>query len=316
MADFIWGGATPATASSTSLTDQASLPAWYQEYLRGSINKASQIAATPYQQNPNQRIAGLTPDQQQGFDVTRQSVGTWQPSMTSAQGLATQGGTYDPNTFQQNFMNPYTSQVMDDITRRSNQNFTEKIMPQVMDTFTGGGQFGSSRMMDFMNRAIRDQQDTMTGQLATMGQNAWDSGQKAYSDWGTKGIQAGSTLGTLAGAQQAASLKDAAALDTIGREQQQQQQSNLDLANQDFQNQLNYDKDQANFLSNIIRGVPVQQMSSPTIQSQVQPIQGGSPLAALAGGIGTAVTSTQPQVVQPAQPKAKGGLVTIKRGKK
>lgn len=309
MADFLWGGSAPANATQVGLTDQASLPVWYQEYLRGNINKASGIAATPYTQYTAPRIASFNADQNAGFQGVRDTVGNWQPNMTAAGNSVQRGSEYDKNYFNDNFMNPYTSGVMDDITRRSNQNLTQNILPGVMNTFTGGGQFGSARNMDMANRAIRDQQDTMTGQLFTAGQSAWDSGQKAYSDWGTKAIQGGSALGNLAGQQQAAGLKDAAALDTIGRTQQQQTQANLDLAHQDFVDARDWDKNQSQFLASTIQGYQNVPSSQGGVNTSFQNISGQSPLAALAGGAATAVAAAQPTVQ-----RAKGGLVKAKCG--
>lgn len=314
MADFIWGGTAPANASQSSLTDQASLPVWYQEYLRGSINKASGLAATPYTQYTSPRVAGFNADQNLGFDTVRGGVGDWQPTMNNAASNLTRGGTYDKQYFADNFMNPYMDDVYADIARRSNQNLTEKILPGVNNTFTGGGQFGSSRAMDFTNRAIRDQQDTMTGQLATAGQAAWDSGQRVYSDWGNKAYQTGTAMGNLAGQQQAAMLKDAAALDTIGRTQQQQTQSNLDVAYQDFQNQQNWNKDQSAWLASIIQGYGAPPSQQANLAASFQPIQGQSPLASLAGGVLQGVAATQPQT-KPVGVKC-GGLMTMKRGRK
>ena len=310
--DFIWGGSSPANASQTTLTDQASLPVWYQEYLRGSINKASGLAATPYTQYQSPRVAGFNADQTAGFGATRGTVGAWQPEMNQAASSLTQGGTYNKDYFNDNFMNPYMGNVYDDIARRSNQNLTEKILPGVNNTFTGGGQFGSQRNMDFTNRAVRDQQDTMTGQMATAGQAAWDSGQRTYADWGNKAIQSGSAMGNLAGQQQALGLKDAAALDTIGRTQQQQTQANYDVAHQDFQNQQNWEKDQSAWLASIIRGYNAPPTQQASISSSFQPIQGQSPLASLGGGILSGVAATQPQTA--IKPKC-GGLVTMRRGK-
>jgi hypothetical protein len=196
------------------------------------------------------------------------------------------------------------------MARRSNQNLNEKILPGVNNTFTGGGQFGSSRGMDFTNRAIRDQQDTLAGQLATTGQAAWDSSQKNYGDWANRGIQGGTQLGALAGQQQAAGYKDAAALDAIGRSQQAQTQTNLDVAHQDFMDQQNWNKDQSAWLAGIIRGYAPPPTAQGQIQSSPQVVAGGSPLASLAGGITSGVAASQPQV------RAKcGGLITMKRGK-
>lgn len=307
MADFI-GNA----GSTTAVTEQATLPAWYQEYLRGSINKANAAIPAQYTKYQGPRIAGpdvnptqMTADITQGQDLTRQNVGQWTPGINTASSMTQTGGTYDPNTFASQFMNPYMNDVYADIARRSNQNLTQNILPGVNSTFTGGGQFGSSRNMDFINRAIQNQQDTMTGQMATAGQNAWDSSQKAYSDWGTKGIQAGQALGTLSQTGQAIGYKDAAAMDTIGRSQEQQQQANYDQAYKDFLEQQNWGKDQATWLAGIVRGLP----QAPAGQDAVgQNISGGSPLAALAGGIGQTAVASQPTVQ-----RRKGGLITLAR---
>jgi len=274
--------------------------------LRGNINKASSIAGTPYQQYTAPRVAGFNADQTKSFADTRANVGIWKPGMNEAASSISQGSEYDKQYFQDNFMNPYTSAVMDDITRRSNQNLTQNILPGVMNTFTSGGQFGSARNMDMVNRAVRDQQDTMTGQLATAGQTAWDSGQKTYSDWGTKNIQGGTAIANVAQQQQAAGLRDAAALDTIGRTQQQQTQSNLDTAYGDFVEQRDWDKNQSQFLAGTIQGYQSVPTSQGGLSTSYQNITGQSPLAALAGGATTATAAVQQ--------KAKGGLVKAKCG--
>lgn len=307
--DFLWGTGNAPAGAAGGVTDQTGLPAWYQEYLRGSINKSSSLAGAPYTQYSAPRVAGFNADTTNSFANTRANTGSWRPGMDTASSLTQAGSTYNPNTFQQNFINPYTSGVMDDITRRSNNNFNEKVMPGVMDTFTGGGQFGSARNGRIMDQATRDQQDTLTGQLATAGQNAWDSGQRAYSDWGTKSLQGGTQTGNIASAIQTAGLKDAGALDTIGRSQQQQTQSNLDTAYSDFQNQQNYGKDQAGWLAGIIRGYNPPPSTQTQIPTGTSLVQGQSPLVALTGGLGAAIAGTQPQV----QNRKSGGLITLKK---
>jgi len=320
MADFLWGTGSAPAGANASTTDQTGLPAWFQDYLRGSINKASSIASTPYQAYVDAqgttipRVAGLDQNSVTAQNNTIANQGNWQPAMSTAISNTTQGGNYDPNTLQQDFMNPYTSSVLDDLTRRSNNNFQEKVMPQVMGAFTGGGQFGSARNGRLMDQAVRDQQDTLTGQMATAGQSAWDSAQKAYSDWGNKQITSGAQLGNLATQEQNAGLKDASALDTIGRQNQQLSQQNLDIAYSDFQNQQNYSKDQASWLAGIIQGYNPPPSAQTNVQNGVSSVQSQSPLSALAGGIGTAVAGTQTQT--PVAGKKRGGLITLKKGRK
>jgi hypothetical protein len=53
-------------------------------------------------------------------------------------------------------------------------------------------------------------------------------------------------------------MQQAQALQQQGAVQQEQQQRELDLAYQDFLNQRDFDKQQINFMSSILRGIPVQ----------------------------------------------------------
>lgn len=95
------------------------------------------------------------------------------------------------NQQQQNqFMNPYVTNVANEQARLSNQNLFESILPQVNSTFTGAGQFGSTRNADFTNRAIRDQQYNLSGQQANTLFNAQNQAATQYKDWTQMGNQA------------------------------------------------------------------------------------------------------------------------------
>jgi len=104
------------------------------------------------------------------------------------QGALGQYGTFNAAN-QQNFMNPYTTNVVNEQARLSNQNLTENVLPGVNSSFTGMGQFGSSRNADFTNRAIRDQQATLTGQQGQTLFNAQNAANQQYKDWTQMGTQ-------------------------------------------------------------------------------------------------------------------------------
>ena len=101
-----------------------------------------------------------------------------------AQYNAGAGGMHD-------FMNPYTQNVVNEQARLSNQNLVENILPGVNSTFTGAGQFGSTRNAEFTNRAIRDQQATLMGQQGQTLMNAQNQANTQYKDWTQMGTQAG-----------------------------------------------------------------------------------------------------------------------------
>lgn len=104
------------------------------------------------------------------------------------QGALGQFGTFNAAN-QQQFMNPYTQNVVNEQARLSNQNLTENVLPGVNSTFTGAGQFGSSRNADFANRAIRDQQYTLAGQQGQTLFNAQNAANQQYADWTKTGTQ-------------------------------------------------------------------------------------------------------------------------------
>lgn len=116
-------------------------------------------------------------------------MGNWY-NQDPTQGALGQYAQFDP-TKQQQFMNPYTQNVVNEQARLSNQNLFENVLPQVNSTFTGAGQFGSTRNADFTNRAIRDQQQTLGGLQASTLMNAQNQANQNYKDWTAQGVQAG-----------------------------------------------------------------------------------------------------------------------------
>jgi len=106
------------------------------------------------------------------------------------EGALGQYAQYDPSKMSE-FMNPYTSNVINANNQQSNQNLTENILPSVNSTFTGNGQFGSTRNADFANRAIRDNQQTLNNTNANVLLNAQNQANSNYKDWTQMGVNAG-----------------------------------------------------------------------------------------------------------------------------
>jgi hypothetical protein len=122
------------------------------------------------------------------------------------------------------------------------------------------------------------QQMGALGQLGQIQGNLANTGTSNY-------INANQQLGTLAGQGQTLGLKDAAALQAVGSEQQALNQRNLDMAYQDFMNQMYYPQQQLGWLSNIIRGFEMPRSTS-TTQTGPAPYYQPSGLATIASGLG------------------------------
>lgn len=205
------------------------------------------------------------------------------------------------------YMDPYVQNVIDRGTTLAMRNYNENIMPGLDSKFIRGGQYGSSAHMREANQAARDITEGVQGQALGALSGAYQlAGQQFGADrsaqqnaaqglgqLGATGAdvtlkQAGQQLNSaqmLAGLgqlRQSLGLKDAAALDAIGGQQQQLAQRNMDLAYSDFQNQRDYPRSTLDWMSGVIRGLP--NMGGTKTSSETGPAQAyqPSPLAQIA----------------------------------
>jgi len=162
----------------------------YQPYFNDISNYQTQIGGI------GNRIGQAT----SGTELGQQTVLGALPLVQQATGMLTRGGVYDPNELQK-YLNPYTQQAANAAVSDINRNLNENLMPQVNSTFTGAGQFGSTRNQEFANRALRDTQEAAGKALAAANYGAYDKANQFYSDWASKGLQAGSQIGNLASQQ-------------------------------------------------------------------------------------------------------------------
>lgn len=254
--------------ATTTTTDTSSqIPAFLQSRLESLLGRAEGVSQQGYTPYGGPRVAATTPDQAAAQALTRTNVGSYQPMVNQAQNLYTQAGTYNPADVEQ-FRNPYTTNVANQIATLGNRNLTENVLPGVNNTFTGAGQFGSRRNYDFTNRAIRDNQEAISQAQGTALFNSENAAQTNYANSQQRAGNAAAGLGSLAGQAQGFQNADVAALNASGAAQQGQTQKNYDTAYQDFLTQQNYPKEQLNFLSGAIRGNP---MPTSTTQTTTQP---------------------------------------------
>lgn len=281
--DFLFGG-QPAPNVTTTADQQ--LPGWYNAYLQALAAKSSQVAGEGYQQYGAPRIAGLTPDQQTAYGNLRSGIGSYAPLLATAGQYATNAGSgFNQNEFNQ-YMNPYIEGVTNQIARLGARNLTENILPNVGDAFIRSGQYGSGRMGEMGDRAIRDTQEAILGEQARALASGFNTALGGYQTGRGQQLEAAQGLGSLATTGQQNLITGSAALEAAGQSQQQQQQRNLDLAYQDFAAQRDYPKQQTEYLSTILRGLPTggtTTTTGPATTSQLAP----SALGQIAGaGLG------------------------------
>lgn len=280
--DFLFNGQTPPAV--TSATNQGgNLPLWYSSYLSTLSNQASQIASQPYQTYDQPRIAPQDQQETQAYNYLGQNANNWQAPLDAAQsGAGSVAGGFNSDQFNQ-YLSPYTSGVVNEIGRLGQQNLDENLLPTLNDQFVGSGQFASDRNRTMDERLVRDTGANISGQQGMALQGAFSNAMQNYGTGQQNVNQASQNLGGLAQAQQAMTTGTAGALNASGATNRQFGQANMDLAYQDFQNQLNYPRQNVAFLSDVLHGQQVPTGQDTTTTAPFNGSMSPSPLATFAG---------------------------------
>tara|TARA_R100000030_G_scaffold34798_2_gene25987 strand:- start:3 stop:881 length:879 start_codon:yes stop_codon:yes gene_type:complete len=207
--------------------------------------------------------AELSEGQQQAISTALGGVGAYQPYLEQAQGaIGDAAALMSPDAYKQ-FMDPYLDDVVqraqDDIGRQGQQQ-----QKQASDAAVRQGAFGGSRAAVLQGQIGRNtlEQQARTGerlrsagfsQASQLAQQA--AGQRLAQAQGIAGLgQLGSALG----------VQDINTLLGIGGLQQQQDQTGLNIEQQNLLAQQQIPFQQLGFLSDIFRGVPALQQTTST----------------------------------------------------
>lgn len=315
MGSLFEGAPQTATSYSTTSTET---PKWMQDAIFNQIQWSTNIANKPYEAYGLPTIAEMSPLQTQAYSNVVANQGSWKPTLNTVQsGLTnltnksalTAATPYltaaaAPSTANISaYMSPYQQNVMDVIAKQGARNLSEILLPQVSDAFIKAGQFGGSRMGEFGSRALRDTQEKILDQQSNLANTGYQNALSASSADLSRLAGLGSTTGGLTSADiastqgaltqladtaklnQGLSTADTAALEAAGQAQQAQQQAQLTEAQRQYIDQLNYPKQQLDWLSTQVRGMAPNVAST---QSQSGGTTGASysasPLSQLASG--------------------------------
>lgn len=260
MADLFQGSALPNV--STTQTQQTTAPDYYNNYL-SNLASQGQTAAQ------NAQYVGPTGLQNQAFSQVAQNVGNYQPYLNQAASLTGQAAQ-GPNVNQ--FMNPYTQDVVNQIGVLGQRNIQENLAPQATAGAVGTGQFGSQRGAQVLGNTLRDAATNITAQQQQALQQGYTQALQAAQNQQQLGLSAGSQLANLAGQQQNLGLQDVNALSTLGAQQQQ-------IA----QNQQLFPLQNLTTESNIMKGLTVPTSVSSQYSGPMPGAYQASPLQQIAG---------------------------------
>ena len=171
----------------------------------------------------------------------------------------------DPRNNLQSFINPYLENVLAQQEASAKRRFDEA---QAGRDFQAREAFGGSRRFvptALAQRDLDERLDRMGAELAvkTRAQALQDAAAqqdrrlKAAETADRLGLAGAEALLGVAPAKQRTRLEQASSLGAVGEAQRLRNQAELDQAYQDFINQRDYERGQLQFLSSILRGVPI-----------------------------------------------------------
>jgi hypothetical protein len=284
MADLTQSAATTSTTT----------PQYYTDYITNLANKGTQYGIGGVNQPA---FADATPLQQSAFTGVAKQAGVYQPALTAASGALGQAagtdimgaanpylqqGTSSSADLVNNYMNPYTSNVVDKIRMANQQNIQQNLSPGITGGAVGSGQFGSQRGANALALGISNADIGALAQQSAAMQSGYSDALKAAQAQRANQMQAGQMAGNAA-TQQAQNYRDVAT-QRMNLGQQQQTQSLADInamatlgAQQQTiaQNKELFPLDVLAKQAGVLSGAQI-----PTTQTQTMT---GSPLSAIAG---------------------------------
>jgi hypothetical protein len=271
----------------TETITETKLPQWLVDAYTKSIERGYEATSGDYQKyTGGPRIAAISPQQQQAYDMVSQNVGNYRP-YTQAAGNYIAGGTQsftDPGVASR-FMNPYTQNVVSGIGAAAGRNLYENLLPQVNRTFVGGGTFGGSRSSEFTARAVRDANAAALSAQNEALQKGYESGMGQFNTEAGRYLTAAEQAQSLGRDVQNMAGTDAAALEAAGGAQRGFEQQSLDLLRRDFEEQRDYDYNQAKRFQEFV-GTPSASGSGTRYEQTPGVNNTASTIGAIATGIG------------------------------
>jgi hypothetical protein len=311
------GGGAPTT----STTNTSNLPEYARPYFERMMARTEEESNKQYTPYEGQRLADTSKDTEAGYQQLRDTAAYGIPELSSvqaianrAQGVGFDAGGYKSNAIQQSafgqqqadqYMSPYMENVIgrqkEAALRDYNEGRPSREAQAIQSGAFGGyrdaiqrgvAQRGLANRMNDIDASGRQQaysnaqQQFNADRQASIGAQTTSEQQRLQAaQYGLSGaglaLQAGKDIGASGMQRQGSSLQMANALQQQGLAQQGYAQKGLDIGYDDFNRQLGFDKSQIGFLSNTLRGVPVQ--ASTTTNTYSNPN-----MAAQLGGLGIA----------------------------
>ena len=223
---------SPLPNITTTQNQVTSAPSWYTDYLSDLAKGVTAGTTGP----AGATFAGQQPLQKLAFKQVEETTGTYPDYFDTALADTSSVGArditakpVDPKTGLpikdgqsriEQFMNPYTTQVVDALGQLGQRNIQQFLAPQATASAVGTGQFGSKRGAEVLGQAINTGlQNTQAAQSQALQSGYTEALRAAQADQAQK-LGAAAQYGNLATAGQASNLAEINALATLGGQEQ------------------------------------------------------------------------------------------------
>lgn len=239
-----------------TVTQKTEIPPEVKAQYAYLMDRANQVAETPYQAYNGQRVAGLVPAQYEAMGMMRNAAMAGQnPNYWSSQGI-------------QQYMSPYTQSVIDATLANTNQADQLQQQQIMSSAIRQGNAFGGDRMGVAQAELARNQGLARNQTISNLWNQNWNQANENFARQQQYGLQANDAASRLATQYLGA-----------GSLSQANQQRELDALYEQYQNQLAYPYQQLGWLGNLSLGV-----GSSSGGTTTKTESGGSPFGQIFGG--------------------------------
>ena len=218
----IFQGMAPPNVDTTKSTTSTA-PGYYTDYLSGLAGAGQQAL----NRSPAELVAGFSPLQQQAFGNIGNVATAYQPQLQAAQDTAAMGAQGMTQQNIQNFLNPYSQNVVGEMGRLNQQNLQQNLLPSLKAGFVGTGAGGSQRNAGALAQFLAQNQANLTGQQAGELSKGFTTALGAAQQQSQLQNQAAQIQGQLAAQQQQLGLAGNKAIMDVGAQQQALDQARI-----------------------------------------------------------------------------------------
>jgi len=264
-------------------TEKSELPPFLEEAYKKLSQQAQAVTDPSVQYVPygGQRLAPLTTEQQyarqRGFEQAR----AYEPDLGMARGLTSLSMAPIGQADIQQYMNPYQNQVTQNVLGEMRRR-SDIEGQRASDAAVRAGAFGGARHGVQESERMRNLREQQSRTAAQMGQQNYQQALAAAQAQKAQQLSGAGAFGNIAGQEMQLGQQGIQGLTQAGMLGQGQLQKGMDIAYQDFLKQQQFPYTQASTLSNLLTGVPAQQMA--TVYGQ----QPGPSMAQQLAGLGGA----------------------------